>query len=128
MSFKEFYKFPFHLDEFGNRVFTEEGEDAFDFFEPSHNVEFYQLTLDEQDAFITCLNSENVHFVIEEASYIYRAGVICIVINNKAYNFIQIRGWGHLIGGLKVSFEEAKKIQDEFAHFIITRLSNCKTV
>lgn len=39
-----------------------------------------------------------------------------------------VRGYGHLtgIGGLNLSSEEALAIQDEFAHWVVTKLRNDK--
>lgn len=46
-----------------------------------------------------------------------------ILLNGKA--FLVVRGWGHLIGsgGLALSAEKATSIQEEFAKFVMSRLS-----
>lgn len=46
-----------------------------------------------------------------------------ILLNGKV--FLVVRGWGHLTGsgGLALPAEEATSIQDEFAIFVMSRLS-----
>lgn len=46
-----------------------------------------------------------------------------ILLNGKV--FLVVRGWGHLTGsgGLALPAEEATSIQDEFARFVMSRLS-----
>lgn len=129
MNFKQFYEFPLKLDIFGEVVFTNDDERAFDFFDNNDDGQTYLLSEDLQNALVACLNSEDIHFLIENASYIYKDSTIFIVINKtpfqKPLHFINIRGWGHLTGtgGLGFSDKKATKIQDEFAQFIIDKLS-----
>ena len=57
-----------------------------------------------------------------------RDGEGSIFILNKdgsKEDFIDIRGWGHLtgIGGLKLPHKIAAKLQDEFADFIVEKLT-----
>ena len=127
MKFKEIYSFPLKLDVFGDIVLTSDNERAFDFFEDMPE-EGYILSNELQHSLIGCLNNENVHFLIKDASYIYKDASIYIVIDNKPLLFIVIRGWGYLTstGRLQLPLEKAKQIQDEFAQFIIDKLSTYK--
>ena len=46
----------------------------------------------------------------------------CEISYQGKYAFC-VRGWGHLIGGLGLSIDTAKKIQDGFISYILSRLN-----
>ena len=127
MNFKKIYLFPLKLDVFGDIVLTSDNDRAFDFYEDM--TEGYVASNQLQKAVVDCLNSDEYHLLIEDTSFIYKDAIISIVAkNNSPQPFIIIRGWGHLTGtgGLRLSESQAKQIQDEFAHFIIDKLSTYK--
>lgn len=117
-----FYKRPFHkLDSCGwvydaNNNFVFQFESEFD-----ENGDYAKVCLELQEKIIQSLNSENQK-VIPELKLLLRDA---IEIKNHGKHFILIRGWGNLtgIGGYNFSVEKASKIQDDFAAWIIYKLT-----
>lgn len=121
MNFKDYYKFPLSIWESCDiKVFTEDDIMAFDFaffigdMEPAHN-----LRLEQKEKVVRIINGSDEKSN-RQPNFSYKDGTI--YIDNIA--FIVIRGWGHLTGSLNLDSEKAREIQDEFAEYIIKKLSN----
>jgi hypothetical protein len=110
-----FYVKPFRLMSHGNWVFDGAENFVFQFEDENYENIWPQI--------IEILNSENntkihgLNLKISESSPIW--------IDNDDKLFITIRGWGNLtgIGGHNLDSEVAIKIQDDFANWLISKLS-----
>lgn len=75
---------------------------------------------DDREKIVRKLNGNQVEgFSLSDIKYSeteYHSGGLCIMWQ---------RGWGYLTGsgGLNLSGKEARKIQEEFAHFVVNSLS-----
>lgn len=122
MNFKDYYKFPLSIwSEYCDiKVFTEDDTMAFDFafsigdMEPTHN-----LRPEQKEKIVRIINGSDEKSN-SQPNFSYKNGTI--YIDNIA--FIVIRGWGHLTGSLNLDTKKAREIQDEFADYIIKKLSN----
>ena len=131
MDFKTAFKFPLKMDGFGSKVFTKDNDMAFDFMESfmTHRGEnILIISKPEQKKIVEIINGNSEHLfqkINGKLSYSKESSTIFIEINGVKKMFISIRGWGHLtgVGGLKLQPEVAKKLQDEFADYIIEKLS-----
>jgi len=118
-SFKDVWKFPLH-QEF-NKVFTKDIGMAFDFMDR-------KFTAIDRAAIVDCLNFEDVESPLPPSTQlVYADGDIYYTSIEDKNRIITIRGWGHLTGtgGLELSAKRAAELQDEFAAYIIKRLSYC---
>lgn len=125
ITFQEFYKFPLKLDSYVNDiVWTENNERAFDFSE--ENILSDCLRKSFVDFINTdVLNGSTKDFKILVKHFIYENSYIWYINNNNiAKEFLSIRGWGGLTGGLNLSEEKARKIQDDFGQYITNKLNN----
>jgi hypothetical protein len=118
MDFKEAYKFPLSYD--GGFVFTADYNRAFDFANGYIYDNPVNVSTVEQKRIVAKINGADID-VKYDLSYDYKSGTLI----HDGKDIIVIRGWGHLTGtgGLRLSEEQAEKIQDDFAEFIIKRLA-----
>lgn len=125
MTFQEAYKLPLSYDG-GFIVFTADGRRAFDFANnyifdcpvimgKSEMMDIVRMINGEYDGLEEVEIGDNMFIA-------YNSKDATITLDGK--EFIIIRGWGHLTGsgGLRLSEEQAVKIQDDFAEFIIKQL------
>ena len=124
MNFKDYYKFPLSIWKSCDiKVFTKDNVMAFDFafsignIKPAHN-----LKLEQKEKIVRILNGSEEKLK-KQHNFSYKNGTI--YIDNIA--FIVIRGWGHLTGSLNLDTKKAREIQDEFADYIIKKLSKNET-
>ena len=116
-SFAKYYEMPLHVDDYCPfYIWTDDNEMAFNY-------------LDEKK-----LNNEDISEIIEIVDAIngYEPGTFNASINPNQKDTIQIdgedklliRGWGNLTapGSHNLKGEEAIKIQDEFAKWIVEQL------
>ncbi len=109
MTFREFYEPPFYSD--GVYVWSNNGHMALMAATLDHNIEamldrLCQILNDEQ----TSTKNPNLTYSTPE-----------ILMNGKP--FLTVRGWGAL-KSLCSTPEDAAKIQDDFAEWVITKLCN----
>ncbi|ALN97182.1 hypothetical protein [Flavobacterium phage FpV4] len=126
MTFKDVYKFPLTNDMFGGKILTTDNNMAFDFMEKWLDKNSFKVSEEDENTILKILNdTEGIFKTKTKFDYEYKNCVINIIINNVSKPFIMIRGWGHLTGtgGLKLDEKTARKLQDEFAMFIIEKLS-----
>lgn len=106
------------LELYWSKVFAN-GHMAFDFPQKWQYENCLELTESEQNHIIDILNGNCDEKINHTLTY----------KNNDIYvgdnEFIIVRGWGHLTGcgALNLPVEEAAKIQDDFANYIITKLN-----
>ena len=120
-----FYKQPFHKPKYGSWIYDANGNFVFQFeSEFDDKGEYTKGCLELQDRVIKSLNS-NKHEPVDELNLSLK----CIEIKNNSKLFITIRGWGNLTGTGAHNFpvEKAVKIQDDFAAWIIYKLSKTPT-
>lgn len=120
MDFKQIYCTPFNTSAASaySMVFSINNNHAFDI----------EDTLNDEDkqTIIKILNSSSSMFKLTNLHYDKNSQFIYQIVKGKRKNILQVRGWGHLIGigGLKLPELEAIKIQDNFANWIIKKLTN----
>lgn len=121
-DFKEAYKFPLKKDEGYGKVFTVDNNMAFDFAPKWLYDDAITLSDQRRQDVVDVINgtrrpSKNDY----KLEYNSENGMIRL--DNKS--FILIRGWGYLTGsgGLKLPWKTAKKLQDDFAQYIIDQLT-----
>lgn len=111
-EFKKYFKFPLHaVNDF--MINTNDGHRAFDLL--------VKLGSGQLGKILTLLNDENAIIPIRSShKYGYSNGRI----NIDGKRFLNIRGWGMLtgVGSYNLSADDAIRIQDEFAEYIINRL------
>ena len=104
MNFKDIYKFPLVMEEFGDRVNDNEGQWVFDFTLRDKNKQ--KLLLDVINGTKTLKNNN--------LSFHHKEGYIC---DNKGGRYILIRGWSNLTGVKRLSEEQASLVQDTFLNY-----------
>lgn len=114
MDWKDVYKFPLYMwENFEVKVFTKEDQMAFDWMG--------NFTSECKKKIISIINGEQKP---PHRDKFYRDG---IVIYHKGLEkpILRIRGWGYLtgVGGLRLSEDEAIRIQNEFGDYIIKQLN-----
>lgn len=123
MKMEEAFKLPLRRTYF--KVFTATGQSAFDFPMQFLFPNACLLSEKDQDDIISILNGKKGF--IEDIDLSYREGVIY----KQGQPFIVIRNWGYLTGkseyALGLDIEEAKKLQIEFAEWIIDTLTQKRT-
>lgn len=109
--FEKYFKLPFRLDNFGDYVFDTNERMVFTFAED----------VEVQKDLVKKINGEDVNIDVE-LNLLYEPSLA--VILNGIDLFIDIRGWGYLTGtgGLNLPDEQAQKIQDDLAEYIIEKL------
>lgn len=116
-----FYKQPFRKSEWSH-VYDANGNFVFQFERKyDENGNHAEGCIELEDKIIKSLNSENLE-TIPELKLLLRDA---IEIKNHGKLLILIRGWGNLtgIGAHNFPTEKAAKIQDDFAAWIIYKLT-----
>jgi hypothetical protein len=117
-DFKEYIKFPLSLHH--GKVFTSNNSMAFDFAFRFLYPDGMIISEEQQAIIVDILNGNTIKKIQTSGLTLKNDGII--YFDDKV--FIIIRGWGNLtgIGGFHLSSDEAAKIQDEFAKYIINTL------
>lgn len=129
VDFKRGYKFPLDMDpDFTVKVFTKEGDMAFDF--PMRMIYPNGFTItDSAKVFIVgVLNgTRDLSEMGMDLKLNYNPDdtTIYVDIDGEQREFIIVRGWGNLtgIGGMNLPEEEAAEIQDAFGNYIVESLT-----
>lgn len=118
MTELNFYKQPFHKAKYGTWVYEGKNNDFVFEFADEFPREDYEKVIFRLNA----LKKEDEPIPDYNLVYDNKSGMI----KNNGVDFIEIRGWGNLtgIGGYNFSGEKAAKIQDDFAEWLIERLTN----
>lgn len=125
MDFKDVYKLPLSKEEGYDKVFHSNGHMAFDFLrrykEGSEDVR--SLSEDSKMKIVNILNGDDTQKIKHPLKH--EDGYIWLSIDGEWYKIMLIRGWGYLTGcgALHLPPEEAAKIQDDFADWIVETLS-----
>jgi len=123
MNWQEAYELPLKLWGVGQtKVFTAENNMAFDFMFEMFRDEYPKMRLisDENKLDIVALiNGEKKGAIEGEVTYDREQQTI----NVDGNVILIIRGWGHLTGTLNLQPEKAAFLQDEFAKYIVEKLS-----
>lgn len=108
------------------KVFTADYTMAFDFMfdmfdEMFGDKKLIILSEEQQDDIVAIINGTKkgkIEGIVE-----YCVGDGTIEVDRRV--LLLIRGWGHLTGtgGLNLPMDEAAKLQDEFANYIVNKLS-----
>ena len=119
MTFKEAYKFPLRSDPYGSYVWTADNELAFQFMNKVISDKPVTVPKHVQQQIVDQINGTE-EYKLHDLGYNNKE----CMITHKGKDMILIRGWGHLTGSgcLRLSEDEACRIQDEFARFIIDQL------
>lgn len=110
LTFKDVYKLPLKIDK------------HCPFYTYSANgVMTFDNLIEEEDTLndiLAILNGDVKTFITNEVTY-YRGE---IKIDNKP--IFEVRGWGYLTGHctLRLSYDEAAKIQDDFGNWVVNKL------
>jgi len=125
MEYTDYYKFPLKKDEHSTfMVWTNDVKRAFDFATKMIHDNGQYLSDEEKSTIVSILNGESKVFV-DGVNLSYSNSDIFNEENGVKKLFISIRGWGSLTGtgamGLKP--DVAAKMQDDFAAFIIDKLT-----
>ena len=124
-NFKSYFKFPLYLDEYMDKVFTADNEMAFDFglsFRENQGINLTRRTMEKIVEVLNLETYEPIRYL--DLKYVEDG---TITLDNK--NFITIRSWGRLtsdnynVGCFGLKSENAAIIQDNFAYFILSRLT-----
>ena len=119
MTYKEFYTMPLVLH-YG-KVHTANYGMAFDFIPTfMKDIDSFQVSQDDKEKLVNVINGSGEKLKTR-LDLSYKNGTISV----GEQPFIWIRGWGGLTGtggGLGLSDDEAIKIQDDFAAFIIAMM------
>lgn len=86
-----------------------------------------QISKEDKQRLIDIVNGDKEP--VKSNTYSYEDGWIMFHQDGQKLPFLLIRGWGHLTGsgGLNLQPETAGRLQDEFAQYIISRLTNRST-
>lgn len=116
-TFKDVWKFPLYHDM--DRVYDSEDILAFDFND-------CVLTEHSKEAIVICLNDEFEEPIFPLDSLVCKeeAEIFFTSSSGKEERLLNLRGWGHLTGTLELSSKKAAEFQDQFASFIISKLTN----
>ena len=115
-SFKDIWKPPFKNDHYGY-VWSKDNVMTFTIDDLTEDNE--DFVNEFADNIVNVLNGKEVTRKYED---IETKDGCDIYINNELVGYF--RGWGHMIGGLNLSPEEASKYQDELIQFVLTKLKN----
>lgn len=123
-SFRDVWSFPLNYDGLG-KTWSLVDEMAFDFENENTAIrEAFKYVL------VDCLNDEFVDSPLDKNTVlIYSEGDIFLNSVDDKNRLLSIRGWGHMtgIGGLQLTAKRAADLQEEFAQFIIKRLTHDNT-
>lgn len=114
ISFLDVYEFPLTLLSYGNHVWDAEGNMVFQFEKVASNAK--KLIVDALNSLYEPQGAYN---------FKHENGEIFIEVDSEWKHCITIRGWGGLtgIGGYNLDSEKACKIQDTFADWIVSKLT-----
>lgn len=118
--YKDYFKKPFKFLFGQTKVFTSDNQIAFDFVPKMIEPDAYIMSFEDKQGIIEIINGAEKK-INNNFKFKYECGTI--FLDEKP--FIWIRSWGRLTGtggGLGLSSEKAKEIQDSFANFIIKKL------
>lgn len=115
LNFKDVWTFPFKKDPGGysSYVWDSKSHICFDFL--SNDYDLYDrivklLNGDDAPKF-KHVGRDRIHIHVSESGEI-----------NDRKHVLLVRGWGHLTGGLKLSSEEAIRLQDELLDYCVSML------
>lgn len=119
-NYKDVWESPLYNDEFGN-VWSTDDIRAFDF-------DKVNVSMATQSRMMACLNDEFEPACITSGTLEYRdeGEIFHIDPAGKELKYIDLRGWGHMTGTLKLTSKRAAELQDQFAAFIIDRLAGSR--
>jgi len=118
--YKDYFKKPFKFLFGQTKVFTSDNQIAFDFVPKMIEPDAYIMSFEDKQGIIDIINGAEKKI---NNNFKFKCECGTIFLNEKP--FIWIRSWGRLTGtggGLGLSSEKAKEIQDSFANFIIKKL------
>lgn len=122
MDWKDYYKLPLHPDSGGYNCYawTADNNMAMDFnFELEVNDEFIAKYGDNiYGRIIDCINGKPSDI---KGNWELRYGTAFFLDGEYVF---EVRGWGMLRGGNKLTTEDAIKIQDGFINYIFERLTS----
>ena len=133
MDWKEVYKLPLQIDKYCDFMVwdCDKSINAIDFdYNFWDDVEHmdYKTSLKIKHQIIDKINGDNSIVIEEVYNFSYDDGTIFAYFakDQQKYEVFTIRGWGHLTspGGLHLTGNEAAKIQDDFATYILERLNH----
>lgn len=112
--FKNYYKLPLQINEWGIDAKTADFRKAFDWL--------LDIKLETKQRIIAQINDPQPNGLKLKGKFSYDKDMV-ILYDNKP--IILIRGWGMLtgIGGYNLPLNEAAKIQDAFATYIVECLN-----
>lgn len=114
LSFKDYYKFPFHQAKYGSWVYDHNNNFIFQF---ENDVDC------KRDKIISILNGEVGEYTRRDVRD--NKGYIEVKVEDSWEKLLLIRGWGGLTGSgaLNLNGEYASKIQDTLAEYIVEKLN-----
>lgn len=127
-NFKDYYKFPLKpmpgLELI--KVLTDDNQMAFDWCWKLSGLHIKDRLLEINFGDYDCVLQVNPPIYSYKEGIVYRKDYQHIVPSP----YIRIRGWGHLIGvgGLHLSENKAKEIQDAFGNYIVKQLNRHEDV
>lgn len=130
-DFRSYYNFPLKMFEGMDKVFSVGNQSAFDFELSIKNNPRMSMTIGTKNRIVAILNKPE-HKPERDLNLIYNQESGTILMDGKA--FLVIRGWGALTSDnysancYGLSWQEAKHIQDQFAEFILSRLTTKITI
>lgn len=117
-TYKDVWGFPLEKDDYGC-VWDIEDIRVFDFDDEN-------LSVEKQNKIIACLNDEFEPPCITNGNLEYReeGEIFFIDSSGKSVKYMDLRGWAHMTGTLKLSSKRVVELQDQLAEFIINKLTN----
>lgn len=115
MDFKEIFKTPFYTDDYGLYVFDKDSNICLDYY--SDRID-YNPDITKQ--LCALLNGESDTFEHKIKEHVKNVTDCFIMLENG--DVITVRGWGYLIGVLKLSNKDASKVQDDFLDWIVNKI------
>lgn len=118
MDWKEIYKPPFHIDEYGIYMWSKNHTTTFTFCLSCDDI------VERQNIINNIVNKLNGDSSIKFDSKFTLRNNIYFSYGSKSV--FHIRGWGKLtgIGGYRLPADEAANIQEEFAKWVLETLNN----
>ena len=119
---EKYFKPPFSFPFGHTKVFTRESQMAFDFVSKMFEPTACEMSKEDKQSLLDILNGSDKK-ITTKLDFGYINGTITLNGNP----FIWIRSWGRLTGtggGLGLSEDKAKEIQDSFANFLIQKWSS----
>lgn len=119
----KYFKLPLKIWEISDdTVFDANNSMAFDFaFSFTKEKSYINISEEQKQKVVNIINGNEKP--TKNVNLTYKNGIIYV----DNLEFILIRSWGRLTGLLKLPLEEARQAQDEFAEFIIKKLTPYET-